>query len=227
MGREDALQIDDQLRSLSFFRKLHPPELAEISRRAVLVEVGRGELLALEGDPCTAVFFCVSGHLRAVKTSPRGREQVVEDIMPGHAFYVVPALDGGLLPATTRAVKKSAVVSFERDEFLRILAQYPPVSQIVLAEFARRLRKLNALVEDLALYSVPERLARLLLDYAQTPGRHRTTQRELATQIGTVREVVARSLSGFEKRGWVRLGRGTIEILNAEALGRIALGDDV
>lgn len=221
------MRIQDHLHNLAFLGDLSSSERNEIARYARLVEVAKGKIYALEGDPCTAVCFCVSGRLRALKTSPRGREQVIEEITPGRAFYLVPALDGGPLPATTRAVVESTVLSFARDDFAAILSRHPSVSHRMLIAFARRLRRLNTLVRDLALFSVPERLARVLLDRATHPGRPRTTQRELASQIGTVREVVARALSGFEQRGWVRVGRGRIEIVDAPALERIAMGDDV
>ncbi|MBC7317018.1 MAG: winged helix-turn-helix domain-containing protein, partial [Chloroflexi bacterium] len=57
---------------------------------------------------------------------------------------------------------------------------------------------------------------------ASQPGAPRMTQREMAAHLGTVREVVARALAQFERQGWIRLGRGVIEILDAEALRKAA-----
>jgi CRP/FNR family transcriptional regulator len=93
----------------------------------------------------------------------------------------------------------------------------------VLRELAQRLRKFSALIGDLSLLTVPQRLAKLLVERARSGGRHHATQREMAAQLGTVREVVARSLSQFEDQGWVRVGRGVIEILDADMLEEYAL----
>jgi len=69
---------------------------------------------------------------------------------------------------------------------------------------------------------VSERLAKLLLAHAASPDERRTTQREMAAQLGTVREVVARTLAQFEMQGWIRLERGSITIVDAEALRQAA-----
>jgi len=50
------------------------------------------------------------------------------------------------------------------------------------------------------------------------------TQRDMAAQLGTAREVVARCLARFQDEGWIRVGRGVIEVLDAEAL-RFEAGD--
>ena len=95
---------------------------------------------------------------------------------------------------------------------------------------------LSSLVEDLALRSVPERLARLLLARIESgcqgsaygsraATRRRMTQREMAAQLGTVREVVARNLADLERRGWIQVRRGVIEIVDPDALRAFASGD--
>ncbi len=92
----------------------------------------------------------------------------------------------------------------------------------VLVMFAQRMRKLTSLAEDLSLRTVPERLAKLLIERAVSSADHRMTQREMAAQLGVVREVVARSLSRFEQQGWIRVRQGVIEILDPEALRQAA-----
>ena len=48
------------------------------------------------------------------------------------------------------------------------------------------------------------------------------TQREMAAHVGTVREVVARTLATFEHKGWIEMQRGRIEIINPDALENLA-----
>jgi CRP/FNR family transcriptional regulator, cyclic AMP receptor protein len=205
-----------------YFRDLSDAEIDQIARLGITRTLTRGEILSLEGDPLTAVYFVLEGRIQAIKTSPQGREQVVSELTAGQSFYIVPALDNDPLPTTTRAATRATLVSFSCSDFLGLLHRYPSLAMQVLLDFARRLRQLSTLVENLSLRSVPGRLARLLLERATAPTGHRMTQREMAAQLGTVREVVARSLLQFEEQGLIHLHRGVIEIVNFEALQHIA-----
>jgi CRP/FNR family cyclic AMP-dependent transcriptional regulator len=204
------------------FRGLDSKQIDEITRLASVATLDRGQILAIEGEPCSAIYLVVSGRLRAYKMSPQGREQVVNALQPGQAFYLVPALDGGPLPTTTQAVTRATVLRISRDDFVRLMERSPSVALAVAIDLARRLRQMTGLVEDLALRTVPVRLARLLLETARSSTDHRLTQREMAARLGTVREVVARTLSQFEEQGWIRLQRGVIELADVGAMEALA-----
>lgn len=216
---QDATQL---LRAHPGFAELAPGDLARVAATTSEVRLARGEILALEGEPCVSIYFVWEGRVRALKTSPQGREQVVNELRPPQAFYLVPALDGGTLPTTTQAATRTRLLAMARERFLEVLDAYPAVARALLVDFSRRLRRLSALAGELSLYTVPERLARLLLATAETPNAPRMTQHEMATSLGTVREVVARTLADFQDRGWLRLERGRIEILDVEALRELA-----
>lgn len=205
-----------------YFRHLSVADRERLLGQSRVRSLGEGEILALEGEPCTAVYLVLRGRIHALKISVEGREQIVNSLLPGQMFYLVPALDGLPLPATTQAASRAIVLAIPRQAFLESLRACPDMALAILRDFAGRLRRLNALAEDLALRSVAQRLARLLYERASRPGSPRMTQREMAAHLGTVREVVARTLAQFEREGWIRLGRGLIEILDVEALRRVA-----
>lgn len=214
--------IETFLAQHPYFQGLEGAEIAAIARLATTRQLAAGEVLALEGDPCRAVYFVMRGRVRAFKLSPQGREQIINELLPGQIFYLVPALDGGVLPTTTRAATRTTLLSFPCAEFVRVLEDYPGVAVQVLREFACRLRALSSLVEDLSLRTVPQRLAKFLVERAQKPGQRQLTQREMAAQLGTVREVIARSLADFDQRGWIHLERGLIEVQDLDALMEFA-----
>ena len=91
---------------------------------------------------------------------------------------------------------------------------------------AGEVRRLSDLVESLALHTVRARRARFLLERAEgTVPRRRWTQEEIAAQIGTVREMVGRTLRAFTDDGWIRRHQGRIVILDQSALEREARGE--
>lgn len=204
------------------FAGLDARVLQRLARSAVPISLHAGELLAIAGDPCEAVYFVVQGRLRVFLSSPQGREQVVSELTAGDPVYLVAALDDQPLPASTQAATRTTLLRLSRAETLALLSQQPELTLRVLRTLARRMRQLTVLVESLSLFSVPQRLARLLVERATTPDAERLTQREMAARLGTVREVVARALSQFAERGWLRLGRGSIEIVDLQALRDLA-----
>jgi CRP-like cAMP-binding protein len=210
------------------FGALEPAALSRVAGLVAPLNLARGEMLALEGEPCRAVYLVMEGRLLSVKTSSEGREQIVSQLPAGEIVYAVPALDGGPLPATTQAATRATLLRLERDQFLALLDAYPLLARRLLAVFAARLRRFGTLAGDLALRSVAQRLARLLVEVigpapgGGTASGPRLTQREMAARLGTVREVVARNLAQFEAEGWIALRRGVIEILDIEALRALA-----
>jgi CRP/FNR family cyclic AMP-dependent transcriptional regulator len=208
--------------------QLHPfysvlgSEFNELQSKMTLRYLARGEVLVLEGESCTHVYWVAEGRLRILKTSIGGREQTLAELIVGEVLNLVPALDGGAVPATALAATRASVFALRKEDLIRLLQRYPALAMAVLHDLARKLRKQTDLAADLALRSVGERLARLLVYETETAQGLHTTQREIAARLGTVREVLARELARFEGRGWVRLGRGSIEILNLTALRRLA-----
>ncbi len=204
------------------FGALEGAALEEVARGATVRNLSRGEVLAVEGDPCEAVYLVMEGRMRALKLSPHGREQVVNELRAGDAFYVVPALDGGLLPVTAQAATRVVLLAWPAPTFIAYLDAYPSLARRLLLTFARRLRRLSDLTGELSLYTVPERLARLLIEIAEADPDVRLTQQEMATRLGTVREVVARTLADFASRGWLGVEQGRIEIRDVVALRDLA-----
>ena len=223
----DRETIRDFLSQQPFFRTLSPDDLAQLAGQAWVRSTERDEIIALEGDPCRAVYIVVQGRIKAVKTSLQGREQVVQVMSAGEIFYLVPALDGGPLPVTTQAVTRARLVGLGREALLAFLEGHPALAFQALGELARRLRQMSILIENLSLRTVAERLARLLCEQVSQEGPQRMTQREMAARLGTVREVVARTLAQFDRQGWIRLGRGAIEILDLDALRQAAALDEM
>ncbi len=78
---------------------------------------------------------------------------------------------------------------------------------------------LSRMVAQLSFNTVGERVARALVESTERDGDQiRLTQAELAAQVGTTREVVARCLGEFQVEGWIRLGRARTIVLDRDAL---------
>src|SRR5581483_9555162 len=163
----------------------------------------------LENDPCPGLYLVESGRVKVFRTSTDGREQVLMIVGPGGAFNDVPVFDGGPNAAAAAALERCSVYLIPSEHVLGALKAHPDAALAVAREFAGQLRALASLVEDLSFRHVTSRVAKLLLEYAEQPGKPsvpaRLTQQEIASMVGSVREVVGRSLAALEREGAIRL----------------------
>ncbi len=216
----------ETLSQLPFFTKLDAEALRHIAPHVREQVVQAGQVVAVEGEASQAVYFPVRGLLRAWRMSSDGREQVLAYIGPGGSFNLVSALDGGSNLATMDALSEATVYAIDCSDFQRILTKHQEVAMAVSQYLASEVRRLSDLVESLALHTVRARLARFLLERAAgAVPRRRWTQEEIAAQIGTVREMVGRTLRTFSEDGWIRRQRGRIVIVNRDELEREARGE--
>ena len=212
------------VREIGLLRALPERVLARVAYTARLERYRPGEIVILEGEPCRAVFFVVAGRLRVWRSSAEGREQVLTDLEHGQAFNTVPPFLA--LPvnhATVRALTSATLLAIACDDFVELVRAEPELALAVLRDFADRIVHLVNLVEDLSLRSVRGRLARFLLKRAQGPAAaQRWTQDEIAAHLGTVRDVVGRTLRAFADEGLVRIERQRIVVLDRERLEALA-----
>ncbi len=210
------------LRRLPYFASLDEATLQAIAACALRRTYRAGEVVLLAGEPCAGLFVVQSGRLKIIRTSLEGREQIVHFAGPGESFNDVPVFDGGPNPATVLAIEDSAVLIIESLTMSDLFDRYPQLARMVVRALAARCRQLIAMIEDLSLRSVTARLAGLLLNQAACPESPMLTRAQMAARLGTVREMISRSLRELERDGLVRLDRSNIVIADRDGLARRA-----
>jgi CRP/FNR family transcriptional regulator len=212
------------LSKLSFFSGLGNDALLEIAPYIHERTFSPGQVVILEGEPCQAVYFVAQGVVRTRRLSPEGREYVLAYLGPGESFNLIPALDGGANLATVEVVTDTTLYTIPCEHLRRIMRDHHEVSLAVMERLAAEVRRLSDMVEDLALHTVRTRLARFLLARADgTQPSKRWTQEEIATYIGTVRDVVGRTLRAFADDGLIRRERGRLVVVDRAGLEREAM----
>lgn len=223
--RPNSAHLTDHLRASPFFQGLVDQSLSDLVREAAWREYAAGEVVFLEGEAAPGLHYLQFGWLKAVKSSPEGREQVLRFIGPGETFNEIGAFADHPNPATAIALEAAGVWLLRREAMIRLLRQQPDLAQRVIENMAGRVVDLVNLVADLSLRPVTGRLARLLLDEASDDVLHRPrwhTQAELAARLGTVPDVVQRALRGLEGEGAIEVQRREIRIRDRAALERLA-----
>jgi len=168
------------------------------------------------------MFLIVQGTVKIFRTSPAGREVMLSIESAPTTVAELPLFDGGPYPASVRVVEPVVTLFINKNDFKQVCRQHPDVALKVLAVVGRRLRQLVGLVEAITFGSVTQRLARLLLDAANTAAAESfnlpVTHQEIASRLGTVREVVSRNLARFRAQGLIRIHDRQVEIVNRPGL---------
>jgi CRP-like cAMP-binding protein len=208
------------LKSIPYFSGLSLTELEAVKRHVFEKSVERNELILLEEEPAEAVYFVVSGAVKAFKTSAEGKEQILCLLRPGESFNDVPIFDGGPNPASVIAMSPVTLYGISKTDMRTLLQEHPNIATNIIKVLAERVRHFVSLVEDLSFRHVIGRVAKILLKYAADGTRPgpRLTQQEIAAMVGTAREVVSRSLKALEAEGAIRMDHHRIVIISKEIL---------
>ena len=225
----DAVLIED-IRRIPYFASLPPEVAGRFAAELSLQSFAPRELIVVEGDPCRGFYLLRAGRARIFRTSSDGREQTFRLAAPGDTFGEVPVFDGGPNPATVEALERCEVVLVPRAAFTAIAEEVPEVSLALLKHFARRIRSFTELVEQLSLQTVQNRIARYIYFLVREEGSvtpegisvpRVITIQDLSTVVGSVREVVSRTLRVLEEDGILEVRRREIVVRDLDALARM------
>lgn len=210
------------LKSCSYFTALDEPSLKKIAHVTRLCLYEPGETICWQGEACIGLYSIQAGSLKLFKLSARGREYIIRVLEEGTTFNEVPVFDRGLNPVNVAAMDECRVWIVPADEIRKMVHEQPEVAAAAILNLTKNLRIMVEKVEELSFYQVTNRLARLIeeLPQEQPPnaGSLRMTQDQMAARLGTVREVVARSLRELERSGAIRVERRQIQIVNQQML---------
>jgi CRP/FNR family transcriptional regulator len=213
-----------------FVDQLSPPGrrnlLDALKRRALPART----LVLEEGSTCDELLLVERGHLRVFKTSATGREITLYRVRAGDACVISMSvvLSGSLYPAHVEAPVASEVVAISASVFRHLFETERAVQGAFVRELGSVLTQMMGLVAEVAFRKVDQRLARWLLEESRRSGAKEisVSHEELATHLGTAREVVSRLVENFKDDGYISTERRQISVLDRGALSKIASEGD-
>jgi CRP/FNR family transcriptional regulator len=183
-------------------------------------------VLFWEGEPCAGLHIIEQGCVKIYRLSSQGRQYIVRVLQEGETCNEVPTFDGGVNPVNLEALETTRVWVIAPEILRQLLDEQPAFARRVIDNLAQNLRGLVRRVSEMAFFQVTHRLARLISelppeDLQGESGAH-WTQEQMAARLGTVREVVARSLKELERSGAIRVDKRRIMVADAEVLAQWA-----
>lgn len=205
---------------------LEPQVRARLVSESRVLTVAAGTVIFSPGKMAESMLLLLAGSVRVQQLSETGREIVLYRVNPGETCVLTTACLMAEEEYSAEGIAETEVtaVAIPRPVFDEALGASAAFRRFVFGAYARRIADLFLTIEDIAFRRVDIRLAEKLLALARE-GRVKATHAQLATELGTAREVVSRQLAEFQRRGWVELARGEIAIADVNGLRALAEAD--
>jgi CRP-like cAMP-binding protein len=211
----------------SLFAAMRTEELDEILKFASERRVRRGQTIFQRGDNGSSMMAVLRGRVRISSVSGDGKELTLNVISPGEIFGEFALLDGKPRSNDAAASEDTLLLVVERRHFIPFLAKNQDLTLRLLAVLCEKLRRTSMALEEIALFDLPERLARVLLKLAEDYGRPsaagiridlKLSQRDLSNLVASSRESVNKQLRAWRESGSVDLEDGFIILRRPDAL---------
>ena len=219
------------LKRTPLFKELDDVTLRSIAEHALPRRYRKNEVVFVAGQEALGLFVIVEGSVRAFRKSSDGREQVIHVERAGATIAEVPVFDDGTYPSTVAAEEDTTTLFLDKRDVRELCLRYPQIPLAAVRVLASRLRRCAELVETLSLKEVGPRVARFLVSEARRHGQSTgdgvcltltQTNQQIAARVGSVREVISRSLSRLQQDGLIVLEDRKLTIPDIKALASFA-----
>ncbi|MCF6249886.1 MAG: Crp/Fnr family transcriptional regulator [Methylococcaceae bacterium] len=195
--------------------------MMSLMESAALVNIPAGQQVFASGSACENYLLLLKGSVKTQLISESGREMLLYQVLPGDSCVLTTSclLGGDHYPAEAITEVDVSAFVISSHGFYRCMEKSAFFREFVFKNFAARLSNVIGRLDEVVFAGIDWRLAKELLMTEEKILK--ITHQQLATKLGSVREVISRHLKQFEAKGWVSLNRGTVSIIDAEALKKL------
>lgn len=210
------------LKTACYFTGLDRTALEDVGAVVFEKRLPPQEFLLWEGEKDDSLYFVITGLMKLFSTSAEGREFIVRMVYGGDSLNDDNLFNSGSSMLSASAMSPVLLYGLRHQDLQKILQSYPQVQSRIAEVFASRQRYLVRLAKELVFKNVTGRLSRLLLEREALARNgaevQRITQQDMASMIGTVRELVSRSLKELEQAGAILVEHNQIVIKDRKRL---------
>jgi CRP/FNR family transcriptional regulator, cyclic AMP receptor protein len=202
---------------------------ADVLRRARRRKFAKGDIVFHEGDPGDTLHLITKGHAAVRVTTPMGDIATLTVLQPGDVFGELAVVSPGPRSSTIVALVPLETLALHRDVFDDLRHEHPEIDRLLIDVLAAELRRTSKLLLEVAFVPADKRIWRRIAELVEVFGRADgepvvipLTQEELAQVVAATRPTVNRVLRVAEADGVIKLSRGRLEVVDVDAVGRLA-----
>lgn len=215
---------DDWIDHFPGLQHLAPERVEALKAASRVVSLPPGSRVFGPGSAPSSFLLVLEGSIRVQQLAENGREIVVYRVNAGESCPLTTACLLGYEEYQADAIVEDAAtaVTVPRAVFDALIAESGEFRRFIFAAFSRRITGLFRVIQEVAFERIDIRLAHRLLALSGGGDAVALTHQQLASELGSAREVISRQLAEFQRRGWIHSGRGRIGILQPESLRSLA-----
>lgn len=214
---------------VDIFCDLDDKEMDAMAAAAPMKSYGAGELIYTPHQPLETLFILKKGRIRIFRVSADGRALTTAIVEPGTIFGEMVIVGHQMHDSFAEAMDDVVVCVMTKNDVRRLLLGDTRIAARISETLGRRLGALEQRLSDSFFKSVPERIAATLATLAATASSRalgrgvqvKLTHEQLAALAGTSRETTTKILNEYADLGLLSLGRGRINILDADGMRRL------
>lgn len=219
---------------VSLFRNLGAADLTKILALARRRQVPEAAYFFRQDDPANLLYVLTEGQVKLTRLTPAGDQVLLQFIHPGEMFGGISVFGEATYPVSAQAAQECAILTWDTETLTRMMEAYPRMALNAMQHLAQRVQEMQQRNLELATERVERRIAHALLRLANASG-HKVeggvlidlalSRQDLAEMTGTTLYTVSRTLSGWQQRGIVEVGRERVLIQKPHAL--VAIAEDL
>lgn len=204
--------------------RLSPPLVHDLLSASRVLKLPAGSKIYGPGQAPEAYILLLDGTVRVQQVSESGREIVLYRVSAGQSCALTTACLMGYEEYLAEAIAETDVeaAAIPRATFDDLIARSPEFRRFVFTAFSTRVTDLFRIIDEVAFRRLDIRLAHKLIELSRGSTRVEATQQQLASELGTAREVISRMLSEFQRRGFIETARGGLSIVDRKAIAALA-----
>ena len=191
------------LLNVPIFSNLDEKQISFIATKMRNKKYSKSDIILMEDEVGDTFFIILEGSVKVTRDSEDGREVILAVLSSGNFFGEISLLDGKTRSANAIALEKTSLMILKRNDFLQLLKEIPQISISLLSELAKRIRKTDEQVENLAFSDAEKRIGISILSISEQLGVVKNGlvkipklpfHQDIANMAGTSRETVSRML---------------------------------
>lgn len=216
----DTQQFNRITLIMPFLQRADEALIRELKQHAQFAKIPAGRDVFVDGDRVDGIALLLSGVVRVYKIGETGREITLYRFGLGQSCILTAnaILSQKSFPAIATVEEDAEAVMIPAEVFRGWVSKYELWREFVFDLLSERLSTVMTVVDEVVFKRMDRRVASLLLKQAEVQNPMRITHQEIASELGSSREVISRILEDFSREGLIEAGRGTVEVLDFEGL---------
>ena len=228
-----SLSYLDALQKSDVFYELNDQQYQDVIHKGVKKNIAPHSILFYEGDPASHCYLVNHGQLKLTKLNDQGKEVIIRYIGEGELTAAAAVIKDGRYPVTAASIQQTGVIAWDRSAMMRLMRRYPDIAIKLLRIVLARIDDVQQRYLEVCTEQVDQRIARSLLRLMRSAGSKSydgilieipLSRQNIADYSGTTLYTVSRTLSAWEKKGWIKSGRERIVVTDPHALVTFAEG---